>query len=74
MKRCAILLTYFMIIFLLSGCEHYRDAYINVTLPNPDVIGVKQYEAGVSAKKNAARIFQLSYELDAIKIGYFSKQ
>ena len=69
MKRRTILLTYFMVLFLLSGCDHYRDAYINVTLPNPNVIGVKQYEAGVSAKKNAARIFQLSYELDAIKNG-----
>ena len=44
-----------MVLFLLSGCDYYSDAYISVTLPQPDGIGVKEYQAGVSAKKNAAR-------------------
>jgi len=69
MKRRTIFLVFFMVLFLLSGCDYYSDAYISVMLPNPDVIGVNEYQASVSAKKNAVRIFQLSYELDAIMDG-----
>ena len=69
MKRRTIFLVIFIVLFLLSGCDYYSDAYISVMLPNPDVIGVNEYQASVSAKKNAVRIFQLSYELDAITDG-----
>lgn len=69
MKKCTVFLVFFMVLSLLSGCDYYRDAYISVMNPEPDVIGVNEYEAGVSTKKNAARIFRLSYELDAITDG-----
>lgn len=68
MKR-TIFLVFFMVLFLFSGCDYYSDAYISVMLPNPDITGVNGYDAGVSAKKNSARIFRLSYALDAITEG-----
>ena len=69
MRKCTIFLAFFLILILLPGCDYDSDAYISVTYPAPDSIGVNEYQAGVSAKKNSARIFQLSYELDAITDG-----
>lgn len=69
MKKHTVFLVFLMVLFLLSGCDYYSDADISVTLPDPDPIGVNEYQAGVSAKKNTARIFRLSYELDAIADG-----
>lgn len=69
MRKCAIFLVFFMVLSLLSGCDYYNDAYVSVRYPEPDIIGVNEYEAGLSAKKNSARIFLLSYELDAITDG-----
>lgn len=69
MKKYTAFLVFFLVLFLLSGCDYYSDAYIYVTLPEPDAIGINEYQAGVSAKKNAARIFRLCYTLDAVKDG-----
>lgn len=69
MRKGAIFLVFLMVLILLSGCDYYSDAYISVRYPEPDIIGVNEYQAGVSAKKNSARIFQLSYELDAVADG-----
>lgn len=69
MKKATVFLVFFMVLILLSGCDHYSDADISVTLPEPDSMGVIEYQAGVSEKKNAARIFLLRYELDPITDG-----
>lgn len=66
MKKYTMLLISFVVLILFSGCDYYSDAYISVTYPHPDIIGVNEYEAGISEKKNSARIFLLSYELNAI--------
>ena len=69
MKKATVFLVFFMVLILLSGCDYYSDADISVTLPEPDSMGVIEYQAGVSEKKNAARIFLLRYELDPITDG-----
>ena len=69
MRKFAIFLVSFMALILLSGCDYYSDAYISVTPPTPDILGVSEYQAGVSAEKNTARLFQLSYVLDAMTDG-----
>ena len=69
MKIATVFLVFFMVLILLSGCDYYSDADISVTLPEPNSMGVIEYQAGVSEKKNAARIFLLRYELDPITDG-----
>lgn len=69
MKTTTIFLVFFMVLMLLAGCDYYSDAYISVTHSEPDSMGVIEYQAGVSEKKNAARIFLLRYELDPITDG-----
>ena len=69
MRKCALFLVFVMVLILFSGCDYYSDAYISVAYPAPDTIGVNGYQAGISTKKNSARIFQLSYVLDAITDG-----
>ncbi len=69
MKKVTVFLVFFMVLILLSGCDYYSDAHISVTLPEPDSMGVIEYQAGVSEKKNAVRIFLLRYELDPITDG-----
>ena len=69
MKKATVFLVFFMVLILLSGCDYYSDADISVTLPEPDSMGVIEYRAGVSEKRNAARIFLLRYELDPITDG-----
>ncbi len=69
MKKYTLFLTFFMVLFLFSSCDYYSDAYISITRSEPDSIGVNEYQAGVSAKKNSVRIFRLGYELDAITDG-----
>ena len=61
MKKYTMLLISFVVLILFSGCDYYSDAYISVTYPHPDIIGVNEYEACISEKKNSARIFLLSY-------------
>lgn len=69
MGKCRYFFVLFMVLILLSGCDYYSDAYISVSCPEPDAIGVSEYQAGVSAKKSAARFFQLGYALDSITDG-----
>ena len=69
MRKCTVFLAFFMVLILLIGCDYYSDAYISVTYPTPDSIGVNEYQAGVSAKKNSARLFRLSYALDTVTDG-----
>ena len=69
MKKTTIFLVFFMVLMLLAGCDYYSDAYISVTHSEPDSMGVIEYQAGVSEKKNAVRIFVLHYELTSITGG-----
>ena len=66
MKKRTMFLAFFVVLMLLTGCDYYSDAYIRVTHPEPDPVGIIAYQAGISEKKNAARIFLLHYELDSI--------
>ena len=69
MKKSAFLLVLVTVLILLSGCDYYIDEHISITYDEPDIIGVNEYEAGVSTEKNAARIFRLGYEIDVITDG-----
>ncbi|MBR6771787.1 MAG: hypothetical protein IKM29_00170 [Clostridia bacterium] len=69
MKKSTVLLVLLTVLILLSGCDYYSDEHISITYDEPDIIGVNEYEAGVSTEKNAARIFRLGYEIDVITDG-----
>lgn len=69
MKKLAVFLVVFMVLISLSACDYYSDAYIHITLPAPDSMGVREYQAGVSAEKGSARIFLLRYEPDTVTDG-----
>ena len=69
MKKYCVLLVLLMLLGLFSGCDYYSDESIHVTLPEPDSNSLVEYMAGVSAKKNTARIDLLKYELDEIPDG-----
>jgi len=69
MKKYVAFLVCLAVILVLSGCDYYSDADISVTLPEPDSNALVEYLAGVSTKKNAARIDLLRYELNEIPDG-----
>ena len=69
MKRLLAFAVFLVMIFSFSGCDYYSDERISVILPAPDSLGLVAYQAGVSTRKNGARIDLLRYELDAVQEG-----
>lgn len=67
MKRSVVFL--FFLLFVLCGCDYHNDAMISETLPQPDATGLVEYQSGISAKKNTARLDLLRYELDTVMDG-----
>lgn len=69
MKRYVAFLISLVVMLLFSGCDYYSDDTVSITLPEPDSMDVVEYMAGISAKKNTARINYLRYELDTVADG-----
>lgn len=69
MKKWAAVLIIIVLVLSFSGCDYYSDESIHVVLDEADQSGLVEYSAGVSIKKNTARIDMLRYELDSINDG-----
>ncbi len=69
MKKIIAITISIMLLLTFFGCNYYNDEIVSITLDNPDSNGLIEYQAGISAKENAARINLLRYKLASVQDG-----
>ena len=69
MKKIIAITVSVMLLFTFFGCDYYDDETVSIAFESPDSDGLIEYQAGISAKENAARINLLRYKLASVQDG-----
>ena len=69
MKKIIAITVSVMLLFTFFGCDYYDDETVSIAFESPDSDGLIEYQAGISAKENAARINLLRYRLASVEDG-----
>ncbi len=68
MKKIIAITISIMLLLTFFGCDYY-DETVSITLDTPNSNGLIEYQAGISAKENAAKINLLRYKLASVQDG-----